>query len=168
MGAPLALRTTPLTLYHGIGVTLDTTVDEDGPEEAAMRIGELADRAGVNVQTVRYYERRGLLPEPDRTGSGYREYDESDLLRLRFILRAKALGFTLSEIGELLALRVDADTTAEDVRRHTLQKIADTEAKIRDLERIRSALRHLVGVCEAQGSPAECALMHAIETQEVL
>lgn len=133
-----------------------------------MRIGELADRAGVNVQTVRYYERRGLLPEPDRTGSGYREYDESDLLRLRFILRAKALGFTLSEIGELLALRVDADTTAEDVRRHALQKIADTEAKIRDLERIRSALRHLVGVCEAQGSPAECALMHAIETQEVL
>lgn len=127
-----------------------------------MRIGELAERAGVNVQTVRYYERRGLLPEPDRTATGYREYDEADLLRLRFILRAKGLGFTLSEVGELLDLRVDPVRTAADVRERALEKITDTEEKIRDLEGIRSALRRLVESCDAHGSPHECALMHAI------
>jgi MerR family copper efflux transcriptional regulator len=77
-----------------------------------MQIGELAEQAGVNVQTVRYYERRGLLPEPDRKASGYRIYDESDALRLGFILRAKALGFTLSEIEELLDLHVDPRRTS--------------------------------------------------------
>lgn len=127
-----------------------------------MQIGELAQRADVNVQTVRYYERRGLLPEPDRTRSGYRRYDEHDLLRLRFILRAKGLGFTLSEVGELLALRVDPRRTAEDVRARALEKIADTESKIRDLEGIRAALERLVHACDAHGPPEECALMHAI------
>lgn len=127
-----------------------------------MQIGELAQRADVNVQTVRYYERRGLLPEPDRTRSGYRRYDEHDLLRLRFILRAKGLGFTLSEVGELLALRVDPRRTAEDVRARALEKIADTESKIRDLEGIRAALERLVQTCDAHGPPEECALMHAI------
>lgn len=127
-----------------------------------MRIGELAERAGVNVQTVRYYERRGLLPEPDRKPSGYRLYGEEDLLRLRFILRAKALGFTLAEIEELLDLRVDPRRTADDVRRHAEEKIADVEAKIRDLRGIRRALRQLVESCDAHGSIEECALMHAI------
>lgn len=127
-----------------------------------MQIGELAERADVNVQTVRYYERRGLLPEPDRSPSGYRSYDEHDLLRLRFILRAKGLGFTLSEVGELLALRVDPRRTAGDVRTRALEKIAETESKIRDLEGIRTALERLVHACDAHGPPEECALMHAI------
>jgi DNA-binding transcriptional MerR regulator len=72
----------------------------------AMRIGELARRAGVSVQTVRYYEGRGLMPEPDRARSGYRQYDRSDVSRLRFIRRAQEMGFTLAEIGYLLALRL--------------------------------------------------------------
>ena len=127
-----------------------------------MQIGELAERAGVNVQTVRYYERRGLLPEPERKASGYRIYDEGDALRLRFILRAKALGFTLSEIVELLDLRVDPHRTADDVRRHAEEKIADVESKIRDLRKIRRVLRQVVESCKAHGSPEECALMHAI------
>jgi MerR family mercuric resistance operon transcriptional regulator len=131
-----------------------------------MKIGELAHHAGVNVQTVRYYERRNLLPEPDRTRSGYREYDQHDLLRLRFILRAKELGFTLSEIEELLALRVDPTRTADDVRARALEKIAATDRKIRDLKRIRAALHHLVDSCEAHGPVAQCALIHAIETVE--
>lgn len=131
-----------------------------------MQIGELAEQADVNVQTVRYYERRGLLPEPDRTRSGYRSYDDHDLLRLRFILRAKGLGFTLSEVDELLALRVDPRRTADDVRERALEKIADTDAKIRDLEAIRAALERLVDVCDAHGSPEECALMHAIGADE--
>lgn len=131
-----------------------------------MTIGELAERVGVNVQTVRYYERRELLPEPERTRSGYRTYGPGDVLRLRFVLRAKALGFTLSEVAELLELRVDPDRTAEDVRERALEKIADTETKIRDLEAIRGALERVVGACEAHGSPEECALMHAIERDE--
>jgi MerR family transcriptional regulator, copper efflux regulator len=137
---------------------LERTVER----EARMTIGELARRAGVNAQTVRYYERRGLLPQPDRTRNGYRSYGEEDLHRLRFILRSKALGFTLKEVGELVDLRVDPRRTAEDVRVRALEKIADTEAKIRDLEAIRSALRRLVDRCAAHGRPDECALMHAI------
>ncbi|HEX9106698.1 MAG TPA: MerR family transcriptional regulator [Longimicrobiales bacterium] len=131
-----------------------------------MKIGELARLAGVNIQTVRYYERRHLLAEPRRTQSGYRDYSHHDLLRLRFILRAKVLGFTLTEIDELLALRVDPTRSADDVRVHAEEKIAATEAKIRDLKRIRAALQHLVGSCEAHGPVAQCALIHAIETVE--
>lgn len=127
-----------------------------------MKIGEFADRADVNVQTVRYYERRGLLREPERTGSGYRSYEEQDLLRLRFILRAKALGFTLSEVGELLDLRVDPERSADDVRARAQEKIRQTQSKIQDLKGIKAALQRVVGACEAHGSPEECALMHAI------
>lgn len=132
-----------------------------------MKIGELAGGAGVSVQTVRYYERRGLLPEPDRTRSGYRDYDGHDLMRLRFVLRAKDLGFTLSEVGELLDLRVDPRRTADDVRERALEKIEATKAKIRDLRGIQDALERLVSTCDAHGSPEECALMHAVgaETQ---
>jgi MerR family copper efflux transcriptional regulator len=127
-----------------------------------VKIGELANRVGVNIQTIRYYERRGLLPEPERTGSGYREYDEHDVHRMEFILRAKALGFMLSEIRELMDLRVDPTRTADDVRARALEKIADTDAKIRDLQRIRAGLERLVGLCEAHGPVEECALMHTI------
>jgi MerR family transcriptional regulator, copper efflux regulator len=131
-----------------------------------MKIGELAEKAGVNVQTVRYYERRNLLPTPERTESGYRSYDERDLLRLRFILRGKGLGFTLTEIRELLGLRVDPDRTVDDVRQRALATIVDTESKIRDLERIRGALRRLVNTCEAHDSIEQCALLHAIGAEE--
>lgn len=128
-----------------------------------MTIGELAGRAGVGVQTVRYYERRELLPEPDRTASGYRAYTEAHLHRLRFVLRAKELGFTLSEIEELLDLRVDPERTADDVRDRARRKIDTTRAKIRDLRRIEEALQALVDRCTAHGPAAECALIHAIE-----
>lgn len=127
-----------------------------------MKIGELAERAHVGIQTVRYYERRGLLPEPERTEAGYREYCDADALRLRFILRAKDLGFTLTEIAELLALRVNPGTTAADVRERANAKIASTRAKIRDLSAIEAALERLVNSCDAHDSPHECALLHAI------
>jgi MerR family transcriptional regulator, copper efflux regulator len=127
-----------------------------------VKIGELAERGGVDVQTVRYYERRELLPEPRRTGSGYREYDDHDLHRLRFILRAKGLGFTLSEVRDLLELRVAPGRTAEDVRRRAEEKMKDVEARIAELEEIREALGRLVAACDADGPPEACALMHAI------
>lgn len=128
-----------------------------------MKIGELAERADVSVQTVRYYERQGLLPEPERTPSGYREYDSSDLHRLSFVRRAKELGFTLSEVGQLLDLRVRPGTTADDVRERATRKLASTRAKLRDLGRIAAALERLISACDAHGDPRACALMHALE-----
>ncbi|HKJ02750.1 MAG TPA: MerR family transcriptional regulator [Longimicrobiales bacterium] len=128
----------------------------------AVKIGELAERAGVSVQTVRYYERRGLLPVPDRTASGYRKYDGADILRLTFIGRAKELGFTLSEVHELLDLQVRRGTTADDVRRRAVEKLESTRAKIRDLGSIASALERVVTSCDAHDSPETCALMHAL------
>jgi Hg(II)-responsive transcriptional regulator len=130
---------------------------------AAMRIGELAKRAGVNIQTVRYYERRGLLHDPRRRADGYREYTEATLERLRFIKRAQELGFTLSEIGELLALRLNPGTTAAALKARATEKITEIEGKLRDLERIRHALTHLAGQCRGGRGPlGECPLLDAL------
>ncbi len=132
-------------------------------EEALMKIGELAGRAGVNVQTIRYYERRGLLPEPDRRPSGYREYEPQVLERLHFIKRAQELGFTLSEIGELLALRLDPRTPAAAVKARAEAKIADIDRKLHDLERIKHALVHLAGRCRGgRGPVGDCPLLDAL------
>lgn len=135
---------------------------------SAMRIGELARRAGVNIQTVRYYERRGLLHDPRRRSAGYREYTDATLERLRFIKRAKELGFTLSEIGELLALRLDPGTTAAEVKGRAKEKIVEIEGKLRDLERIRHALSHLAGQCRGgRGPVGECPLLEALGPVEL-
>ncbi|HEY0970717.1 MAG TPA: MerR family transcriptional regulator [Gemmatimonadales bacterium] len=128
-----------------------------------MRIGELARHAGVNVQTVRYYERRGLLDDPRGRGDGYREYGADTLERLRFIKRAQELGFTLSEIEELLTLRLDPHTTAADVKARAEEKIVEIEGKLRDLERIRHALTHLAGRCRGgRGPTGDCPLLDAL------
>ncbi|MHB1298058.1 MAG: MerR family transcriptional regulator, partial [Gemmatimonadaceae bacterium] len=137
-----------------------------------VTIGELARRARVNVQTVRYYERRGLLAEPPRRDSGYRDYDEGTLDRLRFIRRAQELGFTLTEIGELLAIRLDPETTAADVKGRATRKIEEIDAKLRDLERIRHALSHLAGQCRGgHGPTGDCPLLEelgALRESEVM
>lgn len=128
-----------------------------------MRIGDLARRAGVNLQTVRYYERRGLLADPRGRAGGYREYGDATLERLTFIRRAQELGFTLAEIAELLALRVDARTTAGQVKDRARAKIAEVDAKVRDLERIRHALHHLAGRCRGGHGPiGDCPLLEAL------
>jgi MerR family mercuric resistance operon transcriptional regulator len=128
-----------------------------------MTIGQLAREAGVNVQTVRYYERRRLLPAPARRASGYRAFDAAALARLRFIRRAQELGFTLAEIAELLELRLDPHTTAADVKARASRKIADVDRKLRDLERIRDALTHLAGSCRGgRGPTGECPLVEAL------
>jgi MerR family transcriptional regulator, copper efflux regulator len=129
----------------------------------SMKIGELAKRAGVNIQTVRYYERQHLLAVPERTAGGYRQYTADDLRRLHFIRRAKALGFTLSEIRDLLDLRVSAGATAGDVRRRAQEKIADVDRKLEDLVRIRQALGEFLGSCDAHGPPDECMLIRAVQ-----
>jgi MerR family transcriptional regulator, copper efflux regulator len=130
-----------------------------------MTIGQLAEAAGVNVQTVRYYERRSLLPAPPRTASGYREYPASDVARLGFIRRAQGLGFTLEEIDELLSLRMTPGTSPEQVRRRVEAKIADVEARLADLDRIRRALTRLAGACEVHGPLGDCPFLKGLEAQ---
>jgi len=130
-----------------------------------MSIGQLAKAAGVNVQTVRYYERRGLLPEPPRTESGYREYPPSDVARIGFIRRAQGLGFSLREIGDLLSLRVVPGVHPDQVRRRVSEKIEDVELKIEELERIRGALTQMANACRTHGPLGDCPFLTALETQ---
>ena len=127
-----------------------------------LTIGQLAKKAKVNVETIRYYERRGLIPEPPRRGSGYRQYSEYDMARIQFIKRAKDLGFSLKEILELLSLRVDPDTTCGDVKKRAEVKIVDIEEKIRVLQRVRNALEKLVTSCRGRGPTSECPILEAL------
>jgi DNA-binding transcriptional MerR regulator len=111
----------------------------------ALTLGALAREAGVNPETIRYYERRGLLPEPPRTPAGYRQYDSGDAERVALILRAKDLGFTLAEIGELLA----GGGTAAEVLAASRRRLVDLDERAVRLDRQRSRLRLLLRVCEA-------------------
>ena len=110
-----------------------------------LTLGALARAAGVNPETIRYYERRGLLPEPPRTAAGYRQYDAGDAERVALILRAKDLGFTLAEIGELL----DGGGTAAEVLAAARQRLADLDERAARLDRQRGRLRQLLRACEA-------------------
>jgi len=125
--------------------------------------GEVASRGGVNLETIRYYERRGLLPKPPRTPAGYRTFDAAALRRLRFIKQAQALGFSLKEIKELLALRVDPRTSCADVRRRAEAKIADVEAKLRVLRTMKRALVQLTAACAGRGPVSACPILETLE-----
>ena len=132
-----------------------------------MTIGRLADAADVSVDTVRYYERRGLLAEPRRTPGGFRDYDADALRRLRALRRAQTLGFTLDEAADLLALSRDQHADAEAVRERTLEKIADLDARIAELERTRGALRELADSCGGRhDTRAECPMLRALADLE--
>lgn len=131
-----------------------------------LTTSEVAEQADVNIQTVRYYERRGLIPEPPRTSAGYRQYDGEHVARIRFIKRAQELGFTLEEAHELLQLRATPDADRADVRAVAQDKIGEVEAKIRDLRRIRKTLDDLVEACEGHGSTSKCPILGALEVSE--
>jgi len=128
-----------------------------------LSIGEVARQAGVGVETVRFYERQGLLEEPQRRASGYRQYDDEAVAVLRFIRRAKELGFTLKEIKGLLGLRLDASATKAEVRQQAKAKVAEIEAKIADLQRMRNALNKLVQKCHGDGVAAGCPILWALQ-----
>lgn len=128
-----------------------------------MTIGQLAEQAGVNIETVRYYERRGLLLEPARTESGYRQYEPAAVARLRFIRRAKALGFTLHEIEELLRLRVRNAAACQAVGRRTREKLELVRRKIRELQAMERSLGSLAAACESRQRTTECPILHALE-----
>lgn len=126
----------------------------------SMGIGTLARRAGVRIDTVRYYERSGLLAPKLRLASGYRRYGATELARLRFIRRAQALGFTLREVQELLALSRHRDVTR--VKRAAQAKLTDVERRIADLQRVRAGLRSLVAVCPGSGRAEDCPILKAL------
>ena len=125
-----------------------------------LTIGSLADEAGVNVETIRYYQRRGLMPEPDKPAQGYRRYDATTVKRVRFIKRAQTLGVTLEEIGGLLKLdEAHACAETRELASHKLQTI---ETKLADLVAMRKALTALLCQCHAGAMKGNCPIIHAL------
>lgn len=127
-----------------------------------LTIGRVAKAAGVNTETVRYYERLGLMPRPPRTGT-FRVYAPEHIARLDFIKRSQRLGFSLKEIGGLLALRVQRGASCAEVKRRATQKLDDIDAKIAELKAIRRALTRLARACHGAGPTGECPLIDALE-----
>jgi len=130
-----------------------------------MRIGELAASAGVSVETVRYYERLGLIPRARRTGGGYRVYSGDDLRRLKFIVHAKELGFTLKETGRLLSLRSDG-RDCESVKALAEAKAEELGERMEKISRMRRVLQDLARRCDESAEPDPCPILKALEEQE--
>jgi MerR family copper efflux transcriptional regulator len=129
---------------------------------ASLTIGRIAQSAGVAIDTIRFYEREGLLPPPRRRPSGYREYDQAAVSRLRFIRRAKDLGFTLEEIRELLALSADRHGGVEGVKERAAARLKAIDERIAELQRVRDGLSELVEACPGHGSPDDCPILKAL------
>jgi MerR family mercuric resistance operon transcriptional regulator len=134
----------------------------------SLKIGEVAQRGGVSLQAIRYYEREGLLPKPPRLASGYRTFPDGAVRRVQFIKRARELGFSLAEIRELLSLRENADAGAQDVRGRSRAKIADIEQKIRRLRAMKSALNALAESCPTCGPSSDRPILDALGAKGVL
>ena len=128
-----------------------------------MRIGKASREAGVNAQTLRYYERRGLLPKTNRRASGYREYDSATVALVRFIRNAQELGFTLAEIGELVELRARRSRSDEDVRQLATRKIEEMDRRIRKLTQMKTELAELVERCGSARCRDDCVIIDAFD-----
>jgi Hg(II)-responsive transcriptional regulator len=152
----------PLTLDSGPGCTFPRQMSG----KPMLTIGQVAQRARVRLDTVRYYERRGLLPAPPRTPSGYRQYAPETVRRVAFIKRAQALGFTLGEIHHLLSLRVAPGTGCTAVERSARSAMERLDHQLADLHRMRAALARLADACGSQHATDLCPLLDAIEPQE--
>ncbi len=131
-----------------------------------MRTGELAANAGVNIQTVRFYERRGILPKPVRTASGYRDYSTEAVRMIRFIKRAQELGFTLDEIEELLRLRDNRRANCAEVKTAGRAKMAAVEEKIASLKAMKRALAVLLASCARNDRDRACPILEALEAPD--
>jgi MerR family mercuric resistance operon transcriptional regulator len=130
-----------------------------------VTIGKIAKEAGVGIETVRFYERQGLIDPPPRTDSGYRLYPADTVAKIRFIRNAKQLGFSLKEIAELLTLHDAPNATKGEVKQRTQAKIAEIETKIMELTRMKKILTDLAASCSGQGSLEGCPIMKAMEGQ---
>lgn len=135
---------------------------ESGKAARGIKIGRLARLAGVGAETLRYYERLGLIEPVCRTRSNYRVYDEEAEHRLLFIRRAQTLGFSLEEIRELLSLHDRAEASAAEVRRITLRRARQVETKIRDLQRMHAGLTALAASCSGRGPASECPILGSL------
>jgi Hg(II)-responsive transcriptional regulator len=133
---------------------------------ARLTIGELAKQSNVHVQTLRYYERRGLISTPPRTVSNYRVYSSENLRRVKFIKRAQALGFSLEEIKKLLALRAAPRAKCADVRNYALHKIQDIHERIRSLKLMHRSLQKLLRECSGDLPATECPILESLEAEK--
>ncbi len=131
-----------------------------------LTIGKLAKRSRVNLETIRYYERQGLLPKPPRLQSGYRAFPVESVGQIRFIKQAQELGFSLKEIKELLALQINPHSTGADVLKRTKAKIADIEAKLKTLNAMKKALMRLTDSCNGNGSVSECPILESLNSEK--
>ncbi|MEO6847302.1 MAG: MerR family DNA-binding protein [Chthoniobacterales bacterium] len=131
--------------------------------DISLTTGRLAALAGINIETVRFYERSGLISKPKRTASNYRQYPQSDVARLRFIKRAQELGFSLKEIAELLSLRAVPSRSRARVKRLSEKKLEIIDQKISDLRRMRKSLASISDACDGRGSVADCPIINALE-----
>lgn len=135
--------------------------------EAHYKIGKAAELAGVHIETIRYYERRNLIPKPDRMDSGYRLFSRRHVNQIRFIKRAQKLGFTLSEIEDLLNLKMEEDTTCSEIKQEAEKKYRNVMSKIEDLQRIKETLADLMDSCAGDGPKGECTILDALEGENI-
>lgn len=133
-----------------------------------LKIGDVSRQAQVNIETLRYYERRGLLEKPPRSNSNYRLYPEEAVSRVRFIKRAQELGFTLKEIADLLSLRATLGAGCIAVRRRAEEKVTDVNEKIRTLEAMRTALSKLIAQCSGEGPITDCPILETLDSEDDL
>lgn len=133
---------------------------------SSFTIGEIARRAEVGIDTVRYYERNDLLPAPARRPSGYRQYGDEDVQRLSFIRRAKDLGFTLAQIRELLALSTDRERGVRGIKKRAQERLDDLDLRIHEMQRVRSGLQALVDDCPGHGKLLACPILGALTRKE--
>ena len=131
-----------------------------------MRIGQVANQAGVGVETIRFYERKGLLEQPLRTNSGYREYPKEAVAKIRFIKRAKELGFSLTEIAELLSFQTNPLATCADVKQRAEAKMSAVQERVKDLQRMNRALARLVASCSGRGPIDHCPIIDCFGTNK--
>ncbi len=141
---------------------MDTPATTRPTAPSHLTIGEVARRARVGIDTIRYYEREGLLPPSPRRASGYRDFGGDTVERLRFIRRAKDLGFSLGEIRELLALSSDRERGVRDVKRRAQARLAGIEERIRELQSVRRGLKQLIAACPGHGPLEHCPILRAL------
>ena len=131
-----------------------------------LTIGRLAGEVGLNLETVRYYERQGLLPKPPRTSSGYRVFSDEAKRRLRFIKRAQALGFSLREIKELLSLRVSSRSSCAEIKNRAQSKLTEIETKIKTLNSMKRSLQKLIQGCSGNLRLSECPILESLDAED--
>lgn len=138
-------------------------IEEKYEDVTTYKIGEVASRANVNKETVRYYEKRGLISKPDRRRSGYRIFTKEHVDQIKFIKRSQKLGFTLTEINELLDLRINKNERCEKVRQKASEKLSDINQKIEDLTTMSQILKQLIEDCKTENTQDQCVILNTLE-----